>query len=97
MADFEGEMKSANESCTGACITTEKYHFSEFGIYMIDESGNRQGMRVLGTRHNVVQGNNKDKYKFTGLTVENTGSEIVVTDSTGYQIKYRRGLWKTKP
>lgn len=89
-ADFEGEIKSMNEGCTGYCITTERYHFSEFGVYMIDESGNRQGMRVLGTRHNIIQGNNKDKYNFTELTVENTGSEIIVTDSTGYKISYSR-------
>lgn len=92
-ADFEGEMKSTNEGCTGYCITTERYHFSEFGIYMIDESGNRQGMRVLGTRHNIVQGNNKDKYKFTELTVENNGDEIIVTDSTGFEIRYSRDFY----
>lgn len=89
-ADFEGQMKSTNEDCTGFCITTERYHFSEFGIYMIDESGNRKGMRVLGTRHNIVQGNNKDKYNFTELIVENTGDEIIVTDSTGFKISYTR-------
>ena len=88
VADFGGEMKSTNVDCTGYCITTEKYHFSEFGIYMIDESGNRQGMRVLGTRHNIEQGNNKNKYNFSGLTVENTGDEVTVTDSTGYKLSY---------
>lgn len=91
-ADFEGEMKSTNTDCTGYCITTESYHFSEFGIYIVDESGNRQGMRVLGTRHNIVQGNNKEKYHFTGLTLENTGDEIIVTDSTGYTFSYSRDL-----
>ena len=89
-ADFEGEMKSSNDDCIGYCITTEKYHFSEFGIYMIDESGNRQGMRVLGTRHNIIQGNNKKQYNFTQLIVENTGDAIIVTDSTGFTISYSR-------
>lgn len=87
-AVFEGEMKSTNEACTGYCITTEQYHFSEFAIYLIDESGNKQGMRVLGTRHNTVQGNNKEKYNFSELIVENTGDEISVTDSTGYKLSY---------
>lgn len=89
-ADFEGEMKSTNEDCTEYCITTEQYHFSEFAIYIVDESGNKQGTRVLGTRHNIVQGNKRDKYKFTELTVENTGDEIVVMDSTGYRISYSK-------
>lgn len=87
-ADFTGEMKSTNEDCTGGCITTEKYHFSEFGIYLLDEEGGKIGMRVLGTRHNIIQGNNKTSYKFTGLTFENTGDEIILTDSTGFEIRY---------
>ena len=85
---FDGKMESSNEGCTGQCITTERYHFSEFAIYLIDEDGHRQGMRVLGTRHNVVQGNTRKTYAFTELTVENTGKEIVVTDSTGFAISY---------
>jgi len=89
-ADFEGEMKSTNEDCTGYCITTEKYHFSEFAIYIIDGDGDRVGMRVLGTRHNIIQGNKQDKYKFTELVVENTGEEIVITDSTGYTLSYSK-------
>lgn len=87
-ANFEGEIKSANEDCTGYCITTERYHFSEFGIYTIDESGNKQGMRVLGTRHNIIQGNSKEKYNFTELIFENTGDKIIVTDSTGTKVLY---------
>lgn len=87
-ADFEGEMKSTNEGCTGGCLTTEKYHFSEFGLYMIDEDGNRMGMRVLGTRHNIAQGNDKTSFKFTGLTVENKENEIILADSTGFEIRY---------
>ena len=87
---FEGKMESPNTDCTGYCITTEKYHFSEFGIYMIDESGNRQGMRVLGTRHNIIQGNTRNEYNFTELTVEKTGEEIIVTDSTGFKISYSK-------
>lgn len=89
---FEGKLESQNPKCTGYCIMTERHHFSEFGIYLVDESGNRQGMRVLGTRHNVVQGNIRKTYKFTGLTVENTGEDIVVTDSTGYVISYSADL-----
>ena len=89
-ADFEGEMKSSNVDCTEYCITTERYHFSEFGIYIIDEDGNRQGIRVLGTRHNIAQGNSREKYKFTQLIVENTGEEIVITDSTGYTLAYSK-------
>ena len=85
---FEGKMESPNTDCKGSCMTTEIYHFSEFGIYMIDESGNRQGMRVLGTRHNIIQGNIRSEYNFTELMVENTGDEIIVTDSTGFEIRY---------
>ena len=87
-ADFEGEMKSSNEGCTGYCITTESYHFSEFGLYLIDESGNKMGMRVLGTRHNIARGNDKTEYKFTGFEIENTEGEIMLTDSTGFKINY---------
>ncbi|MBI3535306.1 MAG: hypothetical protein HY072_07455, partial [Deltaproteobacteria bacterium] len=47
---FEGQMDSPNTDCTGFCMTKEKYHFSEFGIYLIDESGNRQGIGGVGTR-----------------------------------------------
>lgn len=93
IADFEGEMKSTNEDCTGFCMTTEKYHFSEFGIYMIDEDGNRMGMRVLGTRLNVVRGNDKKEYQFRGLTIENTGQEIILTDSTGFEIRYSKDFY----
>ncbi len=89
-ADFEGEMKSTNENCIGNCIITEDYHFSEFGIYMIDESGNRQGMRVLGTRNNIIQGNTRDKYKFNELIIENTGEEIILMDNTGFKITYSK-------
>ncbi|MEK7174899.1 MAG: hypothetical protein AAB722_00990 [Patescibacteria group bacterium] len=85
---FEGEMRSSNDHCTGRCITTEKYRFSEFSIYLMDENGNSRGLRNLGTRDNVVRGNTRGKYKFTELTVENTGSEIVVTDSSGFKISY---------
>lgn len=88
LGTFEGGMESPNEGCTGGCITTERYHFSEFGIYIIDESGNRQGMRVLGTRENIVRGNSRSKYLFTELTIENTGSEIVVSDSSGFKLAY---------
>ena len=87
-ANFEGEMRSTNEDCTGHCITTERYHFSEFGIYMNDESGNRQGMRVLGTRDSIINGNKRDKYNFTEFTVENTGEEIIISDNTGFEISY---------
>lgn len=90
IADFEGRIDSSNEDCLGFCITTEQYHFSEFAIYAIDEDGNKQGMRVLGTRHNVVQGNSRKEFAFTELTVENTGDEIIVTDSTGYKISYTK-------
>lgn len=89
---FEGKMENPNTDCIGRCITTERYHFSEFGIYLIDEDGHRQGMRVLGTRHNTAQGNTRKTYKFTGLTVENTGEDIVVTDSTGYVLSYSADL-----
>ena len=85
---LEGEMKSSNEHCTGRCITTERYNFSEFSIYLRDENGNSQGMRNLGTRDNVTRGNTRSKYKFTELTVENTGEEIIVTDSSGFKISY---------
>ncbi|MDP3661513.1 MAG: hypothetical protein Q8R17_01515 [bacterium] len=91
-AIFEGEMKSKNTDCTDRCITTESYHFSEFGIYLVDESGHRQGMRVLGTRHNIVQGNSRTAYKFTELTLENTGTDIILTDSTGFVISYSADL-----
>ena len=89
-ANFEGEMKSTNEGCTGDCITTEKYHYSEIATYMVDESGNRQGMRVLSARQNIAQGNVKDNYQFTELTVESTDDEIIVTDSTGYTLSFDR-------
>lgn len=89
-ADFEGEMKSTNENCINNCILTGDYQFIESGIYMIDESGNKQGMRLLGTRENIVQGNIRDKYHFTELTIENTGDEIIVTDDTGFKISYSR-------
>ncbi|TSC83254.1 MAG: hypothetical protein G01um101419_84 [Parcubacteria group bacterium Gr01-1014_19] len=85
---FEGETRSSNDSCTGHCITTEQYNFSEFGIYVIDESGNRQGVRVLGTRDNIIRGNTRNQYKFTSLTVENTGKEIIITDSSGFALAY---------
>ncbi len=85
---FEGEMKGKNEHCTGHCITTERYNFSEFSIYMMDENGNAQGMRNLGTRDNVIRGNTRSQYRFTSLSVENTGNEIVVTDSSGFTLSY---------
>lgn len=89
---FEGGMESSNEGCTGGCITTERYHFSEFGIYLIDENGHRQGMRVLGTRHNISGGNTRNKYMFTELALENTGKEIILTDSSGFKITYSADL-----
>ncbi|TSC84096.1 MAG: hypothetical protein G01um101417_365 [Parcubacteria group bacterium Gr01-1014_17] len=85
---FEGKMESPNTDCTGHCMTTERYHFSEFAIYLIDENGHKQGMRVLGTRNNVTRGNNRSKYKFTELAVENTGKEIIVIDNTGDSLAY---------
>lgn len=85
---FEGESTSSNENCTGRCITTEKYHFSEFAIYVGDESGNRQGVMNLGTRDNVIRGNSRRTYTFTSLTVENTGNEIMLTDSNGFTLSY---------
>lgn len=88
MGIFKGRMDSSNAGCTGHCITTEKYHFSEFAIYIGDESGNKQGLRVLGTRDNTVRGNTRSQYTFTSLTVENTAGEIVVTDSSGLAITY---------
>ncbi len=85
---FEGEVKNLNKDCTGRCITTEKYNFSEFAIYIIDESGNAQGIMNLGTRGNVICGNTRDKHAFTALTVENTGQEMVITDSRGFKLAY---------
>lgn len=100
IGNFEGylkDMSTVNKDCGeninwyGAkCLTTEAYHFSEFGIYIIDEDGNRQGMRVLGTRNNIVRGNIREKYQFTQLQVENTGEEIIVTDSSGFKISYSK-------
>lgn len=85
---FEGKLESQDANCTGRCITTERYHFSEFSMYLIDENGNAQGMRNLGTRDNVIRGNTRSKYAFTSLTVENTGDEIIVLDSSGFKIAY---------
>lgn len=101
-ADFEGSLKNmdiVNKDCGeninwyGAkCKTTEAYHFSEFGIYIIDEDGNRQGIRILGTRQNIEQGNSREKYKFTEFTIENTGEEIKFVDSTGFKFSYSKDL-----
>ena len=88
LGTFEGETKSSNQNCTGHCIKTERYNFSEFAIYIIDESGNAQGVIVLGTRDNVIRGNTRSKYKFTSLTVENTGNEIIVANGTGFSLSY---------
>lgn len=93
-ADFEGRLDSSaansNENCVGFCITTERYHFSEFGIYLLDESTGKMGMRVLGTRHNTVRGNSRKEFKFTELTVENTGDEVILTDSSGNKLIYSK-------
>ena len=101
-ADFEGQLKNmdtVNKDCGeninwyGAkCKTTEAYHFSEFAIYIIDEDGDRQGIRVLGTRQNIEQGNTREKYKFSEFTIENTGEEIKFTDSTGFKFSYSKDL-----
>lgn len=64
-------MKSTNENCINKCVLTGDYNFIEFAIYTIDESENRQGMKLLGTRENIIQGNIRDKYHFTKLIIEN--------------------------
>lgn len=95
-ADFEGRlddsMANSNEDCLGWCITSERYHFSEFAIYAIDEDGNKQGLRALGTRHNIVRGNSRKDFAFTELTIENTGERIIVTDNTGFKVSYTKDL-----
>ena len=95
-ADFEGRLDdstaNSNEDCLGFCITSERYHFSEFAIYAVDEDGNRQGLRVLGTRHNVVRGNSRKDFAFTELTIENTGERITATDNTGFKVSYTKDL-----
>lgn len=99
-ADFEGGLKNmgiVNKDCGeninwyGAkCLTTEAYHFSEFATYLIDEDGNKRALRILGTRQNIVQGNIRERYNFSDLTVENMGEEIVVTDNTGFKLSYSK-------
>lgn len=95
-ADFEGgldgSIANSNEDCLGFCITTERYHFSEFAIYAIDEDGNKQGLRVLGTRHNIIEGNSRKNFAFTELTIENTGERIIVTDNTGVKVSFTKDL-----
>lgn len=95
-ADFEGKLDGSiadsNKDCAGFCRTTEQYHFSEFGIYAIDEDGNKQGLRVLGTRHNITAGNSRKEFAFTKLTIQNTGEEIIVTDNTGFKVLYTKDL-----
>jgi hypothetical protein len=89
-ADFEGglddSIANSNEGCEGWCITTEQYHFSELGIYAIDEDGNKQGLRMFGTRRSIAEGNSSKDFAFTELTIENTGDEIIVTDNTGHKV-----------
>jgi len=102
IADFEGHLKNmdtVNKDCGdninwyGAkCKTTEEYQFSEFAIYIIDEDGDKQGIRVLGTRQNIEQGNTREKYKFSEFTIENTGEEIKFVDSTGFKFSYSKDL-----
>lgn len=86
---FEGELLGPNKKCTseGKCTISPR-HFSEFAIYMTDESDNAQGMRNLGSKENARSGNIREKYRFTSLTVENTGDEIIVTDSSGLTLSY---------
>lgn len=95
-ADFQGRLDSStansNENCVGFCITTERYHFSEFAIYAIDEDGNKQGLRTLGTRPNPIQGNSRKDFAFTELTIENTGERIIATDNTGFKVSYTADL-----
>lgn len=82
---FEGELTNPDWK---NCSKWGCRYFSEFAIYMRDESGNSKGMRLLGTRENIVRGNTRNKFKFTELVVENTGSEIVVSDSSGFSLAY---------
>jgi len=89
-ANFEGELKSQDPSCTGFCMTTERYHFSEFSIYMADESDNKQSMKGFSTRGNIILGNIRNEYKFSELIVENTGEEIIITDNTGFKLSYSK-------
>lgn len=89
---FEGELESQNPKCTGSCMTTPSYHFSEFSIYLIDEDGNARGVSGMGTRDNVTGGNKRNQYKFTELTVENTGKEIIITNSSGLKLVYSKDL-----
>lgn len=95
-ADFEGRLDdsiaNSNEDCLGFCITTERYHFSEIAIYAIDEDGNKQGLRVLGTRLNITRGNSRKDFAFTELTIENTGERIIVTDNTGFKVSLTKDL-----
>lgn len=95
-ADFEGglddSISNSNKECVGFCITTEQYHFTEFGIYAIDEDGNKQGLRVFGTRQNITEGNSRKDFAFSELTIENTGERIIVTDNTGFKVSFTKDL-----
>ena len=75
---LEGELKNLS-----------RFNFSEFAIYLTDENGNAKGLRQLGSKHNA-QSPNAPKFKFSGFTVENTGTEIVITDSNDFSLTYSK-------
>ncbi|MBI3412745.1 MAG: hypothetical protein HY051_01525 [Candidatus Aenigmarchaeota archaeon] len=94
--NFEGQlynMSTVNAGCGeninyyGAkCLTTEAYHFSEICIYLVDSRGTKYGIRCLGTRHNIMQGNTREHFKFDWFIVENTGKGIIFEDSSGVKL-----------
>ncbi|MBI4010049.1 MAG: hypothetical protein HY361_02545 [Candidatus Aenigmarchaeota archaeon] len=96
--NFEGQlynMSTVNAGCGkninyyGAkCLTTEAYHFSEICIYLVDSKETKYGIRCLGTRHNLIQGNIREHFKFDWFTVENTGKGVIVEDSSGIKLDF---------
>ena len=87
IGDMEGELKSNNEHCTiPSCIVDSDYDFVEIPIYLVDDKDTKYGMRLFGTRFNLVEGNIRSKFKFSWFSVENTGKSIVIEDSGGTRI-----------
>ncbi len=92
-ANFEGEMTSSNEDCTDFCMTTERYHFSEFPIYIGDEDWHRKPMKIFGTRESPDEGNVRNTYNFpVEFTVENNNTNIIFSDNSGFKRTFSKDL-----
>lgn len=87
IANMEGELNSDNSHCKiPSCIIDSEYNFVELPVYLMDNDETKYGLRVLGTRHNIIQGNTRNKFKFTWFSVENTGKSIIFEDSGGTRL-----------